>query len=93
MPTHPSTGVAHRWISLGVWGWVSPSHRRNQQILQKLQKPEAEEISDDEVVCVADGDIQIVEPPAGAKKGEPLTLVLRTRKNKSFEVETTTVRA
>jgi hypothetical protein len=45
------------------------------------------------VVCAADGDgdVQIVEPPESAKKGAPLTLVLRTKRNKSFEVETTTV--
>lgn len=67
-------------------------NRRNQQILKKLQAAEAEEISDDDEVCVADSDVQICEPPESAKQGAPLTLVLRTQRNKQIEVETTTVR-
>lgn len=65
---------------------------RNQQILRRLQAPEEleEEVEEvEEAVCVDDGDVEIVEAP-DLGHGAPLTLVLRTKSNKSYEVETTT---
>jgi hypothetical protein len=70
------------------------TRRRNQQILRRLQAPEEleEEVEEvEEAVCVDDGDVEIVEAP-DLGHGAPLTLVLRTKSNKSYEVETTTVR-